>query len=208
MAWHAHAQHTEREDIPCQLLTPAEPAVAETAHNARADARESVLSQSHVVYRVKTRRPASHTLHATFLKKISIYQNRSSKIAANGHSQDAMRELTSSVVHRLSACRAWRRRTLASDFAQVSLSPPKDNCRTVSARSRQQGGTGVVTGSIRLGSTSCSARNLAILIIQRSTPNSKALSPAPTVSRACSRTQVGRSSYYFTVPAGACQAAY
>jgi hypothetical protein len=85
-------QHTEREDIPCQLLTPAEPAVAETAHNARADARESVLSQSHVVYRVKTRRPASHTLHATFLKKISIYQNRSSKIAANGHSQDAMRE--------------------------------------------------------------------------------------------------------------------
>lgn len=116
--------------------------------------------------------------------------------------------LTSSVVHRLSACRAWRRRTLASDFAQVSLSPPKDDCRTVSARSRQQDGTGVVTGSIRLGSTSCSARNLAILIIQRSTPNSKALSPAPTVSRACSRTQVGRSSYYFTVPAGACQAAY
>ena len=54
-------QHTEREDIPCQLLTPAEPAVAETAHNARADARESVLSQSHVVYRVKTRRPVSHT---------------------------------------------------------------------------------------------------------------------------------------------------
>lgn len=52
-------QHTEREDIPCQLLTPAEPAVAETAHNARADARESVLT---------------------------------SKIAANGHSQDAMRE--------------------------------------------------------------------------------------------------------------------
>jgi hypothetical protein len=87
-------QHTEREDIPCQLLTPAEPAVAETAHNARADARESVLSQSHVVYRVKTRRPVSHTLQATFFKKLSIYQNRSStsKIAANGHSQDAMRE--------------------------------------------------------------------------------------------------------------------
>ena len=83
-------QHTEREDIPCPLLTPAEPAVAETVRNARTD--ESVLSQSHVVYRVKTRRPVSHTLQAPFFKKISIYQNRSSKIAANGHSQDAMRE--------------------------------------------------------------------------------------------------------------------
>ena len=46
----------------------------------------------------------------------------------------------------------------------------------------------------------------AILVAWRSTPNSTARRPAPTVPRACSRTQVRRVSYYSTVPASACQA--
>ena len=48
---------------------------------------------------------------------------------------------------------------------------------------------------------------VANLVARHSTPNSTARRPAPTVSRAYARTQVGRSSYNSTVPAGARQAA-
>ena len=45
----------------------------------------------------------------------------------------------------------------------------------------------------------------ARLAVRHSTPNSTPTRSAPTVSRACSRARVGRSSCYCAVPAGACQ---
>jgi hypothetical protein len=70
--------------------------------------------------------------------------------------------LPCAAVRRLSAGRAWRRRHLETDFAQMSIGPPKGDSRPASAQRLQRDGAGGVNGSISLSSSPRAARQRPI----------------------------------------------
>ena len=70
--------------------------------------------------------------------------------------------LPCAAVRRLSAGRAWRRRHPETDFAQLSIGPPKGDSHPASAQRLQRDGAGGVNGSISLSSSPRAARQRPI----------------------------------------------
>ena len=70
--------------------------------------------------------------------------------------------LPCAAVRRLSAGRAWRRWHPETDFAQLSIVPPKGDSHPASAQRLQRDGAGGVNGSISLSSSPRAARQRPI----------------------------------------------
>ena len=116
--------------------------------------------------------------------------------------------LPCAAVRRLSAGRAWRRRHPETDFAQLSIVPPKGDSHPASAQRLQRDGAGGVNGSISLSSSPRAARQRPIWSHGTAPLTPRLGAPRPPSREAYARAQVGRSSCYCTGPASARRTAY
>jgi hypothetical protein len=149
-------------------------------------------------WRVADRR---HPISCVVASANARYGTRKRRLAPLGRSSTICRQCLEALGG------AWRRVRFRQGIAQRA---ERQLTKTTTVLPQRGGNSGTVPVQLHIHRPRHRAPPgslAAILVARRSTPNSTARRPTPTVPRACSHTQVRRVSYYSTVPASACQAA-